>query len=110
MPGVQRIQYLARGKKLARACDAFSAPGARAVRGFYGPKSRSQETEMDHSPYLDEALLPLVIALPRMLAKIESELPTARPEERRRLETRAVLVRSLLAPSVPRPVSIERST
>ena len=25
---------------------------------------------MDHSPYLDEPLLPLVIALPRMLAKI----------------------------------------
>jgi putative ABC transport system substrate-binding protein len=29
-----------------------------------------------------------------MLAKIETELPRARPEEKRRLETRAVLVRS----------------
>ena len=65
---------------------------------------------MDHSPYLDEPLLPLVIALPRMLAKIESELPAARPEEKRRLEIRAELMRSLLAPSVPGPVSIERST
>ena len=60
------------------------------------------------SPYLDRPLLPLAIALPRMLAKIETELPRARPEERRRLETRAELVRSLLVSSVPGPVSIER--
>jgi hypothetical protein len=40
--GVPRIQHLARGKKLAPSCEAFSAPGARAVSG-YGPKSRSQE-------------------------------------------------------------------
>ena len=65
---------------------------------------------MNHSPYLDRPLLPLAVALPRMLAKIESELPTARPVEKRRLEMRAVLVRSLLVPSVPGPVSIERST
>ena len=52
---------------------------------------------MDHSPYLDEPLLPLVIALPRLLAKIESELPTARPEEKRRLEMRARLIHELLA-------------
>ena len=65
---------------------------------------------MDHSPYLNQPLFPLAVALPRMLAEIESELTLARPEERRRLETRAVLVRSLLAPSVPGPVSIERST
>jgi hypothetical protein len=37
-------------------------------------------------------------ALPRMLAKIESELPTARPEEQRRLEGRARLIYELLAP------------
>ena len=65
---------------------------------------------MRHSPYLDQPLLPLAVALPRMLAEIEGELRLARPEERRRLETRAVLVCSLLAPSVPGPVSIERST
>ena len=62
------------------------------------------------SPYLDRPLLPLPIALPRMLAEIEGELRLARPEERRRLETRAVLLRNLLVPSVPGPVSIERST
>jgi hypothetical protein len=33
-----------------------------------------------------------------MLAKIESELPTARPEEKRRLEIRARLIHELLAP------------
>ena len=65
---------------------------------------------MDHSPYLDLPRVPLAIALPRMLAEIDGELRLARPEERRRLETRAVLVRSLLAPRVPGPVSIERST
>jgi len=57
---------------------------------------------MDNSPYLDRPLLPLAIALPRMLAKIESELPAARPAEKRRLETRARLMRELLA---SRPVT-----
>ena len=52
---------------------------------------------MNNSPYLDRPLLPLAIALPRMLAKIESELPAARPAEKRRLETRARLMRELLA-------------
>jgi hypothetical protein len=33
-----------------------------------------------------------------MLAKIESELPMARPEEQRRLETRARLIHELLTP------------
>jgi hypothetical protein len=33
-----------------------------------------------------------------MLAKIESELPTATPEEKLQLETRARLIRELLAP------------
>jgi hypothetical protein len=33
-----------------------------------------------------------------MLAMIESELPTARPEEKRRLEIRARLIHELLAP------------
>jgi len=51
------------------------------------------------SPYLDQPFVPFAVAVPRMLAKIESELPTARPEERRRLEIRAELVRSLLGPS-----------
>jgi len=54
------------------------------------------------SPYLDRPLLPLAIALPRMLAEIEGELRLARPEERRRLETRSQLIYELLT---PRPVT-----
>jgi len=50
-----------------------------------------------HSPYLDRPLLPVTVALPRMLARIETELPTARPEEKRRLEIRALLIHDLLA-------------
>src|SRR5215472_12267244 len=38
VPGVQRIEHLARGKKLAPSCEAFSAPGARAVRGLWPEK------------------------------------------------------------------------
>jgi len=50
------------------------------------------------SPYLDQPLIPLAIALPRMLAKIETKLPGARPEEKCWLETRARLIQELLAP------------
>ena len=50
------------------------------------------------SPYLDRPLLPLAVALPRMLEKIEAELATARPAETWRLRQRAgELVRGLLA-------------
>jgi len=34
VPGVQRIKDLARGKKLAPSCEAFSAPGARGPRAW----------------------------------------------------------------------------
>ena len=54
---------------------------------------------MDNSPYLDKPFVPLTVALPRMLARIESELPTARPEEKHRLEMRAGLIHELLAPA-----------
>ena len=33
---------------------------------------------MNHSPYLDLPLLPLAVALPRMLAKIEGDLGGSR--------------------------------
>jgi hypothetical protein len=49
------------------------------------------------SPYLDRPLLPLAMALPRMLEKIEAELATARPAEKWRLRQRAELMRGLLA-------------
>ena len=54
---------------------------------------------MNNSPYLDRPLLPLAVALPRMLEKIETELATAGPSETRRLRHRAELIRGLLAPS-----------
>jgi hypothetical protein len=50
-------------------------------------------------PYLvDRLLLPLAVALPRMLEKIEADLATARPTETRRLHQRAGLIRELLSP------------
>jgi hypothetical protein len=57
------------------------------------------------SPYLDRPLLPLTVALPRMLTKIEKELPKAPPAEQQRLCRRAELVRGLLAASPHGPAS-----
>ena len=51
------------------------------------------------SPYLNRPVLPLVVALPRMLAQVEAELSTAtEPAEERWLRQRAELIRGLLAP------------
>jgi len=52
------------------------------------------------SPYLDRPLVPLVLALRRMLAQIETELAGEKPEaaEQKHLRRRAALIRSLLAP------------
>jgi hypothetical protein len=51
------------------------------------------------SPYLDRPLIPLAVALPRMLAKIEAEPPTAAgPTEEQWLRQRAELIHGLLAP------------
>jgi hypothetical protein len=38
---------------------------------------------MKNSPYLDRLLLPLAVALPRMLEKIKVDLATAGPTETR---------------------------
>jgi hypothetical protein len=54
---------------------------------------------MNNSPYLDRPLLPLAVALPRMLAQIEADLATAGPAETRRLRQRAELIHGLLAPN-----------
>jgi hypothetical protein len=48
------------------------------------------------SPYLDLPLLPLAVALPRMLEVIEIELATAGAVESTRLRHRAELIRELL--------------
>jgi hypothetical protein len=50
------------------------------------------------SPYLDRPLIPLAVALPRLLAQIEAELSTATgPAEEQWLSERAELIRWLLA-------------
>jgi hypothetical protein len=40
-------------------------------------------------PYLDRPLLPLAVALPRILAQVEAALDAARPTEKLRLQLRA---------------------
>ena len=48
------------------------------------------------SPYLDRPLLPLAVALQRMLPEIEAALSTAGLAETRSLRQRAELLRGLL--------------
>jgi hypothetical protein len=88
----------ARGIRPARTCDAFLASGARADRG-HGPESRSR-TRND-LPLSEPALLPLAVALPRMLEKIKAELANKKLKaaEAERLRQRAELIRSLLTPN-----------
>jgi hypothetical protein len=52
------------------------------------------------STYLDQPLVPLSVALPQLLAKIEAELAVEKLEtaEEERLHQRAELIRGLLAP------------
>ena len=56
------------------------------------------------SPYLEQPLLPLAVALPRLLGKIEVELANKQLEaaEEERLRQRAELIHGLLA---PQPIS-----
>jgi hypothetical protein len=53
---------------------------------------------MKNSPYLDRPLLPLAVALPKMLERIEADLATAGPAKTRRLLQRTELIRGLLTP------------
>ena len=59
---------------------------------------------MNHSPYLDRPLLPLAVALPRLLETVGVELTTAGPAEAQRLRQRAQLILDLLAPKGHRPI------
>src|SRR5438067_160851 len=104
MPGAQRIQYLARGKKLAPSCEAFSAPGARAVRGLR-PEKPITGTDMKNSPYLDKPLVSLAVALLRLLERVAVDLTTAGPADARRLRQRAHLILDLLTPGPTDPRS-----
>jgi len=67
--------------------------------------ARSQEPQMT-SPYLDRPLLPLALALPRMLQEIEAALATAGPDEARRLHKRAQLILDLLTPQGQSPIPL----
>lgn len=53
------------------------------------------------SPYLEQPLIPLAVAAPRMLAKIEAELANEKlgSAEVSRLRQRAEMIRDLLGPS-----------
>jgi hypothetical protein len=51
------------------------------------------------SPYLDRPLLPLAVALPRMLEKIKAELTNAGSAEKLHLRQREELIRGLFVPS-----------
>jgi hypothetical protein len=82
----------------ARPTARFEPPAPAPLAGM-ALESQTVGTEMNNSPYLDRPLIPLAVALPRMLAKIEADLATARPAESRRLRQRAELIRGLLAPS-----------
>ena len=55
------------------------------------------------SPYLDRPLLPLAVALPRMLEQIEADLADMKVSaaEKWRLRQRAELIRGLLSVTVP---------
>jgi hypothetical protein len=59
---------------------------------------------MNHSPYLDRPLLPLAVALPRLLEKVGVELTTAGPAEAPRLRQRAQLILDLLTPQGQSPI------
>jgi hypothetical protein len=52
---------------------------------------------MKNSPYLDKPLLPLAVALPRMLAETEAKIAAAPPAEQVRLQQRAKVLREWLA-------------
>ena len=59
---------------------------------------------MKNSPYLDRPLLPLAVALPRMLEKVGVELTTAEPAKAQRLRQRAKLILDLLTPQRQSPI------
>ena len=53
---------------------------------------------MKNSPYLDQPLVPLAVALRSMLAETEAKIATAAPAERARLRDRAEVLRDWITP------------
>ena len=97
MPGVRLIQH-PKGE-YARALLWGVSSSRRQRCSLTRPRKPIRGTEMT-SPYLDQTLVPLAVALPRMLEKIETELTDDKIEaaEKWRLRQRAKLIRWLLAP------------
>ena len=67
--------------------------GRQAAEALFTPK-----LAVTAQPGSDPSVLPLAVALPRMLQAIEAALATAGPAETRRLHRRAELIRELLTP------------
>ena len=65
--------------------------------------ARSEEPQIT-SRYLDRPLLPLAVALPRMLERVGVELTRAGPAEARRRRQRAQLILDLLAAEGQSPI------
>jgi hypothetical protein len=95
VPGVQRIEHLARGKKFAPVRRHELPAPAR----FAGYGREADHRNCNHLRYPDRPLVPLAVVLPRMLEEIEIELAIAAPREKSRLHQRAELVRELLTSS-----------
>jgi hypothetical protein len=73
---------------------------APALSAVYGPVTGTA----DDLPLPDRPLLPLALALPRMLQEIEAALATAGPAEARRLRERARLILDLRSPEEQSPI------
>jgi hypothetical protein len=60
---------------------------------------------MRNSPYLDLPLIPLAVALPRIVADLEAKIATVTPEEKCRLRHCAQVLRDWLALRSTTPAS-----
>ena len=60
--------------------------------------------DIHNSPYVDRPLLPLAVALPRMLERVGVELARAGPAKALLLRQRAQLILDLLTPQVQSPI------
>ena len=65
---------------------------------------------MDNSPYLDQPLVPLAVALRCMLMETEAKIAAAAPVERARLQRRAEVLREWLTPKSKALVSTSLRT
>jgi hypothetical protein len=59
---------------------------------------------MKNSPYLDQPLIPLAVALRSMLSDAEAKLGTAAPAEKASLQQRAQVLREWITPKSKVPL------